>query len=323
LPGIATATATAVYAGTDSNPTNNTVNIGTTMLLVADLSAELVEGGDPINVGTPFSYTATLRNAGPNDGPARLTVPVTGATVAGVTASSGTCALGATSVTCTVSSLASGGMIQVTIDLNVTTPGTISATATAELTGVDPVTTNNSVSVSTTVRPVADIRVGITDSVDPATAGTPFRYNVTVDNLGPSAGAVQLQVPTTGVTVTDAVPSTGTCTHTTTAVTCDFASLANGASATVRIDVSASAAGTAEAVATAAFAGFDPGAPNDRATATTTVVAAPPAGGGSSSSSSSSGGGGGGGGGRFDWLAALLLGSLVVSRGFSRAPARR
>jgi hypothetical protein len=73
------------------------------------------------------------------------------------------------------------------------------------------------------------------------------------------------------------------------------------------------------ATATVTFSGTDPVATNDTATATTTVNAP--------SSSSSSGGGssssGGGGGGSLDWLALGLLGLLLASRGWPRAPARR
>ena len=67
--GIATATATATYAGIDTDTTNNTASIGTTMRLVGDVSVELAESGDPIIFGGPLSYIATVRNLGPSAGP--------------------------------------------------------------------------------------------------------------------------------------------------------------------------------------------------------------------------------------------------------------
>src|SRR5205085_6873142 len=66
--GIATATATATYAGHDTGVTNNSASIGTTLRLVGDVSVELAQSPGPVTAGGPLSYTATVRNQGPNAG---------------------------------------------------------------------------------------------------------------------------------------------------------------------------------------------------------------------------------------------------------------
>jgi hypothetical protein len=120
---------------------------------------------------------------------------------------------------------------------------------------------------------------------------------------------VRLTVPVTGATVTGVTASAGTCSNTASQLTCDIASLPSGSTVTVRIDVNAPSAGTAQAVATTTFSGTDSVAANDSATATTTISARPSA--SSSSGGSSGGGGGGGGGGRFDWLVLAFLSGLA------------
>jgi hypothetical protein len=135
--------------------------------------------------------------------------------------------------------------------------------------------------------------------------GAAFNYIATISNLGPNPGAVQIAIPVTGAAITAVTASAGTCTTAASTATCDIPALNNGSTATVRVDVSAAAVGTTQAVATATFSGTDPVATNNSVTVTTTVNS-PPTGGAS--------GGGGGGGGRFDWLALALLGALAWRR---------
>ena len=158
--------------------------------------------------------------------------------------------------------------------------------------------------------------VGLAESLDPITFGSPLSYIVSVRNLGPNAGGAHLAVALTGGSVAVVTPTNGTCTSTATSVDCDYPTLANGATGTAIILLTTTAAGTATATATATFGGVDPVSTNNAATASTTVNTPPPppppAGGGNSGGGSSGGGGGGGGG--FDWLAVGLLGLLLAGR---------
>jgi hypothetical protein len=317
LPGIATATATATHSGRDTNPGNNTATIGTTLRQVANLSVEVSDSVDPASASVPFQYTVTVRNSGPNNPAVSIAIPVTGANISNAVASYGTCTHNGSIANCTIPQLDNGGSQVITITASSAAPGTATATATASLAGFDPDTANNSATVETVVRAVADIGVTIVDSADPVTAGGVLSYLVTLTTAGPSSGNVHLTVPVTGSTVTGATPSQGgNCTITAGSVTCDFAPM-DFSPSTVNISINSATAGTVTATATATFSGTDPVATNNTATATTTVNAP------SSSGSSSGGGSGGGGGGSLDWLLAGLLVLLLASRGWPRAPARR
>lgn len=313
VPGIATATATAIPSGTDSNAANNSAIIGTTLRLVGDIRVEIADSIDPATTSVPFTYTVTVRNAGPSAGAVNLTIPVTGGGISEATTSAGTCTPLLNPAKCTIPALPNGGSATVTLTVFASAPGTVGATASAEFVGVDPDVSNNSATAETVARAVADIGVTIADSADPVTAGGAFTYLVSLTTAGPSEGNVHLTVPVSAGAVNGATPSQGgVCTIAANTVTCDFAPIQFSPS-TVIISMSPAAAGTLTATATATFSGTDPAAANNTATATTTVNAAP-----SSSGGGSSGGGGGGGGGRFDWLAAGLLGLLLARRKLSR-----
>jgi hypothetical protein len=350
LPGIATATATATFGGRDTNLLNNLATIGTTIRLVGDASVEIGGPADPASVSLPFTYSVTVRNAGPNAGTVNVAIPVLGANISTASTPAGSCTALTGTANCTIPSLASGDSAVITITAFAAAPGTASATATATFVGFDPNPANNAATTGTQVRAVADIGVSIAESADPVSAGAVLSYRVTLTTAGPSPGNVHLAVPLTGSTVTGATPSQGgVCTIAGGTVSCDFAPM-DFSPSTVDILVNSATAGTVTATATATFSGTDPVAANNTATASTTVSAAPSSssssgggssssggGGGSSSSSSSSssggggssssgssssssgGGGGGGGGGRFDWLVLAALAALS----FGRAAARR
>ena len=271
LPGIATANATATYAGRDTNPANNTAAIGTTLRTVGDVSVEISDNADPVAVDAPYAYTVTLRNGGPNAGAVQVAIPVNNATVTGATSSSASCSHTATSATCDVTSLAGGGTAAINVTVIGITPGTASASATATFAGVDTNAANNSATASTVVRLVGDLSVEITDSVDPANVDAAFDYVVTTRNAGPNAGPVQVVISVLDATV-NAVASPGAaCTRTANSVTCDIASLPNGGSNVINVSVASAVAGTASALATATYAGVDTNTANNRDMAGTLV----------------------------------------------------
>jgi uncharacterized repeat protein (TIGR01451 family) len=122
-----------------------------------------------------------------------------------------------------------------------------------------------------------DISVIKTDSPDPVTVGNNLTYTIVVSNNGPETG--------TGVTLTDTLPSSvtyvsatstqGTCTRSGSTVTCNIGTLANGASTTVTIIVTPTAAGTITNTASVTCNETDTNSGNNTATATTTVNASP------------------------------------------------
>jgi hypothetical protein len=65
-PGIVITNSTVSYGGKDTNSSNDSASIGTTLRLVGDISVEIAEDADPVAVSAPLTYTVTVRNAGPN-----------------------------------------------------------------------------------------------------------------------------------------------------------------------------------------------------------------------------------------------------------------
>ena len=322
-PGSRDIVGNADGAGSDSgNLHDNFVNV--TVRPVGDVSVTLAESADPIQVGTSFDYTATVRNLSGDASGVHVTVPVTGARVSLSASPDGTCTRTATQVDCEIANLAAGASTTIDIHLDALTAGIATATATATYAGVDTDATNNTASIGTTMRLVGDLSVELAESGDPIIIGGPLSYLASVRNLGPNAGTAHLAVALSGGSVAVVTPTNGTCTSTSSSVDCDFPSLANGATGTAIIALTTTAAGTATATATVTFAGTDLVSTNNTASASTTVNAPPPpppppppAGGGNN-------GGGGGGGGRFDWLAIGLLGLLLAGRRLKtrRAPLR-
>ncbi|MDJ0911283.1 MAG: outer membrane beta-barrel protein [Woeseiaceae bacterium] len=128
----------------------------------------------------------------------------------------------------------------------------------------------------------ADLAVTKSDSPDPVVEGQSLTYTIVVTNNGPGdANNVTLTDPLDQlVTFVSATPTQGTCAENMGTVTCSLVSIANGATATVTIVVTApTPAGQQQISNTASVSGSepDPVTGNDSATELTTVVPAGPA----------------------------------------------
>jgi photosystem II stability/assembly factor-like uncharacterized protein len=310
--GIATATATATFDGTDPVSSNNTATIGTNVRVVSDVALTIADVSADASLDSAFQYTFRLHNRGPNAASGSLQVSLAGASISRASAG---CTTTASSATCIYSALASDAEMSFGITVTGSAPGTAIASATVNVSGADLETSNNVASASTIVRRVGDVGVEIVGSATAVTAGTAFTYSTILRNLGPNLGAIHVTVPVTGATITSVVAQAGgTCAATAAQVECDLASLPLNNPVTISINATAGAAGTTTAAASATFGGTDPVTANNTATASVTINAAPPPPSSSSSSSSGSGGGKKGGGGRFDWLGLLALGLLAAAR---------
>ncbi|MCU0294298.1 MAG: S8 family serine peptidase, partial [Thermoanaerobaculaceae bacterium] len=145
-PILTTATVTgSLY---DPNSGNNQGFASTALGSGANLALTTTEPYDPALVGAPFTYTLTASNLGPSGVTAASIVDTLPAASTFVTASPG-CNHVSGTVTCAVGALAAGGSSQVTITIIPT--GSLSNTATVSSEVTDPVTTNNTASVSTSV----------------------------------------------------------------------------------------------------------------------------------------------------------------------------
>jgi uncharacterized repeat protein (TIGR01451 family) len=279
-PNAGSVTNTASVSGDqgDGNASNNSASESTTVTGLADLSITKSGSPDPLYAGQPLTYSIAVQNDGPSDAPSAT---VTDNLPAGVayqlaSASQGTCSQASGTVTCDLGALANGAGATVSINVTAQAAGTITNTATVAGSGsADRNSANDSSTASTTVNPAADLSITKTDSPDPATAGQQVTYSITVRNNGPSGA--------TGVTVTDplpagvsynsATPSQGTCFQSVPGtVTCNIGGLANGATATVQIIVTATGSGAVTNTATVTRTEPDLNSANNSASATTTIA---------------------------------------------------
>lgn len=318
---------TAATDSFDSNTANNSSSASTTVQNTADLSITKT-GPASVAAGSNISYTVTISNAGPDVAGSPSfsdTLPI-GESFVSITQNSGpffSCTTGAT-VTCTgASGLATGASATFTLTAAVSgslaNGSTLSNTATASSSGApDPVSTNNFSTSSATVSATADLAVTKTASYS-GTVGGNIVYTLGVTNNGPSAAsAVQLSDPLpSGTHFVSLIQSGGpafNCTVPPTGsggvVNCTSATLATGTTATFVLTIDtlwmpmgAQVVNTATATSTT----NDPAPGNNAASAAVTLARPPPLVPAPA----------------LNWLAMLLLSSLLTAAVVCRHPNSR
>jgi uncharacterized repeat protein (TIGR01451 family) len=239
------------------------------------------------NTSATLTYTVNVSNLGPQ--PTSGTITVTDSSTGGATpvggsaASDWTCSIVTGTIQCTTTStsLANGGSLPaITFTWTApASPGTVVNTASVPNSLSDPVSSNNSASVTTAVGPQANL--SITKSVvspappNPVNPGQNITYSIVVQNNGPA--------PATGVTVSDPTPtgiaflSVTSATVSCTSFPCSIGTLNPGQSVTLTsmYNVPPSYSGGA-IVNTASVSGVesDPNIADNESTTTTNVGAA-------------------------------------------------
>jgi uncharacterized repeat protein (TIGR01451 family) len=267
-------TATAIGAGFD--------NINIIIGAPANLSVAK-NGPASVNAGAQITYTIDVTNSGPNAAvdvtltdvlPAGTTF-VSLAAPAGWTCSTPTVGSGGT-VTCDRASMAIGTE---SFTLVVNAPlATGSVVNTAVVTSANEGAPGDESSTTTTVLlGVADLAIVKTGPAN-VMQGEVITYTITVTNNGPLA-ATNVTVTDTlpaGVIFDSVTPSQGSCSGTTT-VTCNLGSLANGANATITLNVGVTApSGTIANTATVDADEVDTVTTNNSSTTTANASAVVP-----------------------------------------------
>ena len=235
----------------------------------ADLSITKTDDVDPVILGDQVTYTLDVANAGPADA---TNVSVTdtldpGMSFDAATPSQGTCAEALGVVTCDLGGLAAGATASIDITLTTTAVGLLTDTADVAATETDPDLSNNSASESTRVAALTDADLSITkmSDVSRVSPGDAITYTLNVTNDGPAdATNVTVVDPLpAGLSFDAATPSQGTCAEALGVVTCDLGGLANGASASIDIVVTAGGEGAFTNTASVSADETDPVAANN------------------------------------------------------------
>jgi uncharacterized repeat protein (TIGR01451 family) len=149
-------TASVVADQPDPNSSNNAVTTTQNVANVADLSVTLT-GTPSATVGGAVSFTAVVKNAGPNNaaGTQLLCQLAPGLTLGTTTAVGATCTSSASGlVICSAGDLAAAKSATVTINATAAVVGAQTSTVTATSTATDMVASNNSAATTTTVAAV-------------------------------------------------------------------------------------------------------------------------------------------------------------------------
>jgi uncharacterized repeat protein (TIGR01451 family) len=278
VAGSIVSTATVNSEQPDFNPGNNSVSVQTLVTpATADLEVGIAAVPNPVLNGGTLTYTVTLVNNGPSPATA---ITVTNALpfsaqIQSVTVSQGTTSTLGNVVFWGVSRLAMGATATATITVMPTAEGLITATVTASAAEFDPVTANNTATITTTVGPACDLALSLTGFPDAVVAGSNVTYTITVTNQGPSDA--------TGVIVNDTLPALVTVLSTNTTqgtisisnrtVICTLGTLSNGAGAVITIIAATTTNGILTTTASVTATQPDANPANNSATAATTVSA--------------------------------------------------
>lgn len=267
-------------AETDSNASNNAVTASVLVSGAASTTADvgiefLTDSPDPATVGQPLNYVARIFQywSGAAVNVVVEDVLPAGVSFVGAYFDGAPCAFNTGVVRCEGSVSISPSYVQIKVIPNVS--GTIVNTVTVSGALTDPNLANNSLSASTSVvadTTPADVRVALSGPVN-GNVGVAMTYTATVTNTGPgnATSAKLTDTLQSGMTLSSATASQGSCGLAAGVLTCDLGTMAVGAVATVTIVVVPTGDGGFTHTVKASSAKSDPDTTNNTASLDTEV----------------------------------------------------
>jgi uncharacterized repeat protein (TIGR01451 family) len=199
---LVTTVVTNLATTTDfSTNLNSSVYVMTGIVAQADLSLTASAAPEPVGVGSNLVYSISITNRGPNAASGVVVSNHIPAGVAFISATGGTTLSGGVLLV-NLGSLANGAVTNAQVIVQPTAAGKLTNLFQVFASTSDPVPTNNSATVVSTVTNAAvvaaDLSLTASAAPEPLGVGSNLVYSITVSNAGPSAA--------TGVMVSNRVP---------------------------------------------------------------------------------------------------------------------
>lgn len=257
----------------DPNSAAESVTLADSYETAADVGVTLTEGPSAPLAGGVLTYVMIAANAGPESASnVVLTLPVSaGLSYVSSSSTAGSVSFDNGQVVAQLGDVAANAQDSVTVVLEATTAGTVTETATATSSSVDPNPANNTSSVTTVVQPASDLVVALAADTNVAAVQEGFNYVITLTNTGISDATSVVLSDTLPAGVTLAGESTdqeATPTVSGNVVSLSLASLPAGSSAELTISVipTVGPGSTLVDTASATAAQADPSPSNSTAT---------------------------------------------------------
>jgi uncharacterized repeat protein (TIGR01451 family) len=267
-------------ASLEPNTDNNLAAVQSTVPGVANVRIPSVTASpNPVLLGGNLTYTIQVQNKGP--WPATSLI-LTDALPASLTFVSASTTLGTTIWDTnvgifywTLDTMTNGGSATITIVTTPTFDGTVINVANVSAFELDPAPSDNTLTSTTTINPVADLGLGMSASANSVFVTSNLTYTLTVTNLGPSAANNTVLTDTLppNVFIVSTTVSQGTYAQSSGIITCSFGTISNSSSASATITVSPTTAGTITNTASATSAATDTVPGNNAASVVTAVTA--------------------------------------------------
>jgi uncharacterized repeat protein (TIGR01451 family) len=274
---------TVSAAQSDSNTSNNSGSKAVTVNSQIDLGiSSMSVSPDPITLGTGdvqfFVQFTNNSTSQATNAVLTSTIPVNSTFVSATTpVGSGSCSQSAGTVTCNWPSIGASSSYYAYITVTPTAGGVLTLSSTVSATQSDSNTSDNSGSKAVTVNSQIDLGItSMTVSPDPITLGTgdvQFFVQYTNSSTSQATNVVLTStIPASATFVSATTPvGSGSCTHSGTTVTCNWATIGAGSSYYAYITVTPTAAGSLSLTSTVSAAQSDPSTANNTASKAGTV----------------------------------------------------